>query len=207
MRRLFVLLLVLIAPIARAQTVRGVVRDSSTQAPVPGAIVIVLDSARLLVTRTVTNGRGEYELPRAPEARFIRTLRLGFRPRELSVPASAAPTLRVDIGIVAIPVTLQTRRTIAAASCPRRKDAEAALSNAHITCNKNSIPNDPEKPFVTSGIRLGSPAITTRGFTELESEELAHIIADVLEAPGDETAIEHARASVRALTHKFPVYG
>ena len=87
------------------------------------------------------------------------------------------------------------------------KDAEAALSNAHITCNKNSIPNDPEKPFVTSGIRLGSPAITTRGFTELESEELAHIIADVLEAPGDETAIEHARASVRALTHKFPVYG
>ena len=87
------------------------------------------------------------------------------------------------------------------------KDAEAALSNAHVTCNKNSIPNDPEKPFVTSGIRLGSPAITTRGFTELESEELAHIIADVLEAPGDETAIEHARASVRALTHKFPVYG
>jgi glycine hydroxymethyltransferase len=87
------------------------------------------------------------------------------------------------------------------------KDAEAALSNAHITCNKNAIPNDPEKPFVTSGIRLGSPAITTRGFTELESEELAHLIADVLEAPADETALTHARASVRALTHKFPVYG
>ena len=87
------------------------------------------------------------------------------------------------------------------------KDAEAALSQAHITCNKNTIPNDPEKPFVTSGIRLGSPAITTRGFTELESEELAHLIADVLDAPGDDTGIAHVRASVRALTHKFPVYG
>jgi glycine hydroxymethyltransferase len=87
------------------------------------------------------------------------------------------------------------------------KDAEAALSQAHITCNKNSIPNDPEKPFVTSGIRLGSPAITTRGFTELESEELAHLIADILDAPGHSATIEHARASVRALTRKFPVYG
>ncbi len=87
------------------------------------------------------------------------------------------------------------------------KDAEAVLSAAHITCNKNAIPNDPEKPFVTSGIRLGSPAITTRGFTELESEELAHLIADVLDAPGDETTLAHVRASVRALTHKFPVYG
>src|SRR6187399_1605226 len=65
------------------------------------------------------------------------------------------------------------------------KDAEAVLSSAHITCNKNSIPNDPEKPFVTSGIRIGSPAITTRGFTELESEQLAHLLADVLEAPND----------------------
>ncbi len=87
------------------------------------------------------------------------------------------------------------------------KDAEAALSKAHITCNKNSIPNDPEKPFVTSGIRLGSPAITTRGFTELESEELAHLIADVLDAPGDEAKLGRVRTSVRALTQKFPVYG
>ena len=63
------------------------------------------------------------------------------------------------------------------------KDAEAALSAAHITVNKNAIPNDPEKPFVTSGIRIGSPAITTRGFTEIECEELAHLIADVLDAP------------------------
>jgi len=87
------------------------------------------------------------------------------------------------------------------------KDAEAALSKAHITCNKNSIPNDPEKPFVTSGIRIGSPAITTRGFTELESEELAHLIADVLDAPADDATIEHVRTSVGALTQKFPVYG
>ncbi len=87
------------------------------------------------------------------------------------------------------------------------KDAEAALQQAHITCNKNAIPNDPEKPFVTSGIRIGSPAITTRGFTELESEELAHLIADVLDAPGDGATIEHVRSTVRALTQKFPVYG
>ncbi len=87
------------------------------------------------------------------------------------------------------------------------KDAEAALSKAHITCNKNAIPNDPEKPFVTSGIRIGSPAITTRGFTELESEELAHLVADVLDAPGDAATIEHVRATVRTLTQKFPVYG
>ena len=87
------------------------------------------------------------------------------------------------------------------------KDAEAVLSKAHITCNKNSIPNDPEKPFVTSGIRIGSPAITTRGFTELESEELAHLIADVLDAPADTATIEHVRTSVGALTQKFPVYG
>jgi glycine hydroxymethyltransferase len=87
------------------------------------------------------------------------------------------------------------------------KDAEAALSKAHITCNKNSIPNDPEKPFVTSGIRIGSPAITTRGFTELESEELAHLIADVLDAPAGDATIEHVRTSVGVLTQKFPVYG
>jgi glycine hydroxymethyltransferase len=87
------------------------------------------------------------------------------------------------------------------------KDAEAALSKAHITVNKNSIPNDPEKPFVTSGIRVGSPAITTRGFTEIESEELGHLIADVLDAPGDDAAIARVRNGVAALTAKFPVYG
>jgi glycine hydroxymethyltransferase len=87
------------------------------------------------------------------------------------------------------------------------KDAEARLQTVGITCNKNAIPNDPEKPFVTSGIRLGSPAITTRGFTELECEELAHSIADVLDAPTDDAALAKVRGSVHALTHKFPVYG
>jgi len=87
------------------------------------------------------------------------------------------------------------------------KDAEALLSTVGITCNKNAIPNDPEKPFVTSGVRLGSPAITTRGFTELECEELAHLIADVLDSPADDNALRKVRASVHALTSKFPVYG
>jgi glycine hydroxymethyltransferase len=87
------------------------------------------------------------------------------------------------------------------------KDAEAMLGEAHITVNKNAIPNDPEKPFVTSGIRIGSPAATTRGFTEIECEELAHLIADVLDARGDAAVLEHARARVAALTRRFPVYG
>jgi glycine hydroxymethyltransferase len=86
------------------------------------------------------------------------------------------------------------------------KDAEAALSKAHITVNKNSIPNDPEKPFVTSGIRIGSPAITTRGFTEIEAEELGHLIADLLETPQDDAAIGRIKQAVAALTKKFPVY-
>jgi glycine hydroxymethyltransferase len=86
------------------------------------------------------------------------------------------------------------------------KDAEAALGRAHITVNKNAIPNDPEKPFVTSGIRIGSPAITTRGFSEIECEQLAHLISDVLESPGDERAIKRVSGQVAALTAKFPVY-
>jgi glycine hydroxymethyltransferase len=86
------------------------------------------------------------------------------------------------------------------------KDAEAALSRAHITVNKNAIPNDPEKPFVTSGIRIGSPAVTTRGFGEIECEQLGHLIADVLDAPADEAVMTRTRNSVAALTRKFPVY-
>ena len=86
------------------------------------------------------------------------------------------------------------------------KDAEAALSRAHITVNKNAIPNDPEKPFVTSGIRIGSPAITTRGFGELECEELGHLIADVLDAPADDAVLAQASNAVAALTRRFPVY-
>ena len=87
------------------------------------------------------------------------------------------------------------------------KAAEAALGLAHITCNKNAIPNDPEKPFVTSGIRLGSPAMTTRGFKEAESELTANLIADVLDKPQDEANIAAVREKVSALTKRFPVYG
>jgi glycine hydroxymethyltransferase len=87
------------------------------------------------------------------------------------------------------------------------KDAEAALGAAHITVNKNAIPNDPEKPFVTSGIRVGSPAMTTRGFTQAESAQVAHFIADVLDAKGDASTIDRVAGAVKALCAKFPVYG
>ncbi|MBV2234268.1 MAG: serine hydroxymethyltransferase [Sterolibacterium sp.] len=87
------------------------------------------------------------------------------------------------------------------------KEAEAVLGQAHITVNKNAIPNDPQKPFVTSGIRIGTPAMTTRGFTEIEAEQIAHMIADVLEAPNDEQAIAGVRAKASALCKRFPVYG
>jgi len=87
------------------------------------------------------------------------------------------------------------------------KEAEAALGRAHITVNKNAIPNDPQKPMVTSGIRIGTPAMTTRGFKELEAEKLAHLVADVLDAPNDEAVIARVQAEVAKLTAAFPVYG
>ncbi|WP_395137855.1 serine hydroxymethyltransferase [Schlegelella aquatica] len=86
------------------------------------------------------------------------------------------------------------------------KEAETVLGQAHITCNKNAIPNDPEKPMVTSGIRLGSPAMTTRGFREAEAVQTAHLIADVLDNPRDEATIARVRAQVNELTRRFPVY-
>ena len=87
------------------------------------------------------------------------------------------------------------------------KEAEAVLGQAHITVNKNAIPNDPEKPFVTSGVRLGSPAMTTRGFREAEAELTANLIADVLDKPQDAANIASVKVRVHALTAKFPVYG
>ena len=87
------------------------------------------------------------------------------------------------------------------------KDAEAVLGRAHITVNKNAIPNDPQKPFVTSGIRIGSPAMTTRGFKEGEARQLANLIADVLDAPTDDAVISRVVDEVGVLTRKFPVYG
>jgi len=86
------------------------------------------------------------------------------------------------------------------------KEAEAALGAAHMTINKNAIPNDPEKPFVTSGVRIGTPAMTTRGFKDEEARLTAHLIADVLDNPHDEANITAVRAKVHALTSKFPVY-
>ncbi|MBT8544406.1 serine hydroxymethyltransferase [Polynucleobacter paneuropaeus] len=86
------------------------------------------------------------------------------------------------------------------------KEAERILGEAHITCNKNGIPNDPEKPMVTSGIRLGSPAMTTRGFKEAEAKQVGHLIADVLDNPHDANNIAQVRARVTELTKRFPVY-
>ena len=87
------------------------------------------------------------------------------------------------------------------------KAAEAALGAAHMTINKNAIPNDPEKPMVTSGVRIGTPAMTTRGFKDEEARATAHLIADVLDNPHDEANIAAVRAKVHALTSRFPVYG
>jgi glycine hydroxymethyltransferase len=86
------------------------------------------------------------------------------------------------------------------------KEADAALGQAHITVNKNAIPNDPEKPMVTSGIRIGSPAMTTRGFKDEEARLTANLVADVLEGSKDESVIAAVRAKVHALTTRFPVY-
>ena len=86
------------------------------------------------------------------------------------------------------------------------KEAEAILGRAHMTCNKNAIPNDPQKPMVTSGIRLGSPAMTTRGFAEEQARATANLIADVLDHPQDETRLAAVREKVAALTRDFPVY-
>jgi glycine hydroxymethyltransferase len=87
------------------------------------------------------------------------------------------------------------------------KQAETVLGTAHITVNKNAIPKDPEKPMVTSGIRIGSPAMTTRGFTETEAERTANLIADVLDKPEDPATLERVRDGVAELTRRFPVYG
>jgi len=86
------------------------------------------------------------------------------------------------------------------------KDAEDALGRAHITVNKNAIPNDPQKPMVTSGIRIGSPAMTTRGFGAAEAEKLAGLIADALDGWNDEVNLQRVAKEVKAMCAKFPVY-
>jgi glycine hydroxymethyltransferase len=87
------------------------------------------------------------------------------------------------------------------------KDAEAALGAAHITVNKNSVPNDPRSPFVTSGLRIGTPAVTTRGYSEADCVDLANWIADVLDAPADAAVLARVRDAVTAQCRKYPVYG
>jgi len=87
------------------------------------------------------------------------------------------------------------------------KDAETVLQSAHMTCNKNGIPNDPQKPMVTSGIRLGTPALTTRGFGASATRQTANLIADVLDRPNDEANLAAVRGKVATLTRDFPVYG
>ncbi len=87
------------------------------------------------------------------------------------------------------------------------KAADTSLGLTHITVNKNAIPNDPQSPFITSGIRIGSPAITTRGFLETQAIEVAHLVADVLDNPTDINNINAVKARVHMLTASFPVYG
>jgi glycine hydroxymethyltransferase len=86
------------------------------------------------------------------------------------------------------------------------KVAEALLGSAHMTCNKNSIPNDPQKPVITSGVRFGTPAMTTRGFKEAEVAKVGHLIADMLDNPEDPATLARVRAEVKLLTDAFPVY-
>ena len=86
------------------------------------------------------------------------------------------------------------------------QDAVAALSKANITVNKNSVPNDPQSPFVTSGLRIGSPAITTRGFNEAESRDLANWICDILENMGNDDVIAEVKGKVAEICQRLPVY-
>jgi glycine hydroxymethyltransferase len=86
------------------------------------------------------------------------------------------------------------------------KDAEALLGKAHMTLNKNAVPNDPKSPFITSGLRIGTPAATTRGFKEPEIVQVANWVADILDKPEDEAQLEKIRLQVLQLCKQFPVY-
>jgi glycine hydroxymethyltransferase len=86
------------------------------------------------------------------------------------------------------------------------KDVDAALGRANITVNKNAVPNDPQKPMVTSGIRVGSPAITTRGFNEQEATQLADWMCDIIDNLGDEEVVERVKQQVLDICRRYPVY-
>jgi glycine hydroxymethyltransferase len=146
----------------------------------------------------------------AKAAAFKEALEPGFRDYQLQILANAkmlaktlqARGLRIVSGRTECHMFLLDLR----AKNITGKDAEAALGRARITVNKNAIPNDPQKPMVTSGIRIGSPAMTTRGFREAEAERLGHLIADVLDAPQDEKALKRVTVEVDELCRRFPVY-
>ena len=86
------------------------------------------------------------------------------------------------------------------------KDLDAALGRAHITVNKNAVPNDPQSPFVTSGIRIGTPSITTRGFKQEEASKVAELICAIIDNPGEEKVIDRVRGEVSSLCERFPMY-
>lgn len=123
-----VLLLLALAHAASAQEVRGTVRDSATSQPVLGAVVMLLDAGDAMLGRSLTNQRGEYRIPLTITGARLRVVRLGFRPRVSPLPAPSAGVAQVDVTIAAIPVTLESVRTVAAPSCSRRSDASAALA-------------------------------------------------------------------------------
>jgi glycine hydroxymethyltransferase len=131
----------------------------------------------------------------------------GFDPELAAALRAEAGRQEDHIELIASENYASPRVMEAQGSVLTNKYAEAVRGRAHMTVNKNAIPNDPEKPFVTSGIRIGSPAMTTRGFGRAEAERLGHLIADVLEAPGDDVVIARVASDVREMCARFPVYG
>ena len=123
-----VLIVLVLASAAAAQEIRGTVRDSGTHLPVLGAVVMLVDATDAVLARNLTNQRGEYRISATPGGTRLRVLRLGFRPRVMPLPPQANGIEQIDVIITAIPVTLESVRTVAAASCPRRSDASAALA-------------------------------------------------------------------------------
>jgi len=156
--------------------------------------------------RGSAGGAGE---PPAHRAHLVSGVRLALRPAEVRADGDLRATTeqpldrgesRTDAEVVR-----DTQRPVRGL-LERDVATKAALGRAHITVNKNAIPNDPEKPAVTSGVRIGSPAMTTRGFRKAEAESLAHLIADALDRPSDDTNLARVAGEIRALCARFPVY-
>ena len=142
---------------------------------------------------------------------FKEALEPGFKDYQAQVIRNAKAMAEVFIGRGYDVVSGGTDNHLMLISLVRQgltgKEADAALGRVGITVNKNAVPNDPQSPFVTSGIRIGTPAITTRGLQEAQSRELAGWICDILENMGDESVVDGVREKVKAICAKFPVYG